>query len=89
MEIQVFNNLVLERFLILIKNLNTFRDLQGLAAFTISNVAKIRKARKIVRKCQGLPKLVSTMQDFFEVNQTRTLVKVLCVLVQSITFVEI
>lgn len=34
------------------------RDLQILAAGTIANVCKIRKARKIVRKSGGIPKLV-------------------------------
>lgn len=34
------------------------RDLQILAAETIANVCKIRKARKIVRKSGGIPKLV-------------------------------
>lgn len=32
--------------------------LQALSATTIANVARIKKARKIVRKCNGLPKLV-------------------------------
>lgn len=38
---------------------DTSRDLKCLAAQTIANVARIRKARKIVRKAGGVPKLVS------------------------------
>ncbi|XP_068083879.1 armadillo repeat-containing protein gudu [Anabrus simplex] len=40
------------------------RDLQILASETIANVAKVRKARKTVRKCDGIPKLV----DLLDVN---------------------
>lgn len=35
------------------------RDLKILAAETLANVARIRKARVIVRKCGGIPKIVS------------------------------
>lgn len=35
------------------------RDLQILASETLANVARIRKARMIVRKCGGIPKIVS------------------------------
>lgn len=34
------------------------RDLQTLASETLANVARIRKARMIVRKSGGLPKIV-------------------------------
>jgi hypothetical protein len=37
------------------------RGLQILAAETIANVGKIHKARRAVRKCNGIPKLVITM----------------------------
>lgn len=50
-------------------------------------MAKIRKARKIVRKCQGLPKLVSALQDFFELNKTRILVNVLFVVVCTVNHI--
>lgn len=52
---------------LLVKNLTEpARDLQMLVAETIYNVAQIRKARKHVRKCNGIPKLV----DFLDVNET-------------------
>ncbi|KAJ8918644.1 hypothetical protein NQ315_013150 [Exocentrus adspersus] len=52
---------------LLVKNLTEpARDLQILVAETIYNVAQIRKARKHVRKCNGIPKLV----DFLDVNET-------------------
>jgi hypothetical protein len=34
------------------------RDLQILAAETIANIGKIHKARRGVRKCNGIPKVV-------------------------------
>jgi hypothetical protein len=37
------------------------RVLQILAAETIANVGKIHKARRAVRKCNGIPKLVTTV----------------------------
>ena len=37
------------------------RGLQILAAETIANVGKIHKARRAVRKCNGIPKLVTTV----------------------------
>ncbi|KAG5899923.1 hypothetical protein JTB14_002474 [Gonioctena quinquepunctata] len=52
---------------LLVKNLTEpARDLQILLAETIYNVALIRKARKHVRKCNGIPKLV----DFLDVDET-------------------
>ncbi|EEB15760.1 Armadillo repeat-containing protein, putative [Pediculus humanus corporis] len=42
------------------------RDLQTLASETLANVARIRKARMIVRKSGGLPKIV----DLLDVSQT-------------------
>ncbi|CAH1179048.1 unnamed protein product [Phaedon cochleariae] len=51
---------------LLVKNLTEpARDLQILVAETIYNVAQIRKARKHVRKCNGIPKLV----DFLDINE--------------------
>lgn len=51
---------------VLVKNLSDpARDLQILVAETIYNVAQIRKARKNVRKCDGIPKLV----DLLDVNE--------------------
>lgn len=47
---------------LLVKNLtHPARDLQILVAETIYNVAHIRKARKHVRKCNGIPKLVDLL----------------------------
>lgn len=47
---------------LLVKNLtHPARDLQILVAETIYNVAQIRKARKHVRKCNGIPKLVDLL----------------------------
>lgn len=47
---------------LLVRNLeNPARDLQILVAETIYNVAQIRKARKRVRKCNGIPKLVDLL----------------------------
>ncbi|KAL0278817.1 UNVERIFIED_CONTAM: hypothetical protein PYX00_000515 [Menopon gallinae] len=43
----------------------TARDLKILAAETLANVARTRKARLIVRKCGGLPQIV----DLLDVNQ--------------------
>jgi len=40
------------------------RELQILAAQTIANVARIRKARMIVRKCGGIPKIVSRLLTY-------------------------
>jgi len=40
------------------------RGLQILAAETIANVGKIHKARRAVRKCNGIPKLVTTVSLF-------------------------
>jgi hypothetical protein len=37
------------------------RDLQILAAETIANIGKICKARRAIRKCSGIPKLVITL----------------------------
>lgn len=52
---------------ILVKNLtDPARDLQILVAKTIYNVAQIKKARRNVRKCNGIPKLV----DLLDVNET-------------------
>ncbi|RZF37813.1 hypothetical protein LSTR_LSTR007175 [Laodelphax striatellus] len=45
------------------------RALQAVSATTLSNVAKIKKARKIVRKCDGLPQLCA------EDPKTRELVR--------------
>lgn len=51
---------------LLVRNLTEpARDLQILVAETIYNVAQIKKARKHVRKCNGIPKLV----DFLDVNE--------------------
>lgn len=51
---------------LLVKNLaHPARDLQILVAETIYNVAQIRKARKHVRKFNGIPKLV----DLLDVNE--------------------
>lgn len=36
-------------------------DLKTMAAGTISHVAKVRLARKLVRKCGGIPKLVDLL----------------------------
>lgn len=36
-------------------------DLKIMAAETISNVAKVRLARKLVRKCGGIPKLIDLL----------------------------
>jgi len=44
------------------------RGLQILAAEIIANVGKIHKARRAVRKCNGIPKLVTT------VSLSRTLI---------------
>lgn len=38
---------------------STFKDLKALAAETIANVAKFRKARRAVRKYGGIKRLVS------------------------------
>lgn len=47
---------------LLVKNLSDpARDLQILVAETIYNVAQIRKARKHVRKFNGIPKLVDLL----------------------------
>lgn len=52
---------------LLVKNLTEpARDLQILVAETIYNVAQIKKARKQIRKCHGIPKLV----DFLDVSET-------------------
>lgn len=52
---------------LLVKNLShPARDLQILVAETIYNVAQIRKARKHVRKSNGIPKLV----DLLDVKET-------------------
>lgn len=51
---------------LLVRNLSDpAKDLQILVAETIYNVAQIRKARKHVRKCEGIPKLV----DLLDVNE--------------------
>lgn len=47
---------------LLVKNLeNPARDLQILVGETLYNVAQIRKARKRVRKCNGIPRLVDLL----------------------------
>lgn len=52
---------------LLVKNLTEpARDLQILVAETIYNVAQIKKARKQIRKCNGIAKLV----DFLDVSET-------------------
>ncbi|CAH1101406.1 unnamed protein product [Psylliodes chrysocephalus] len=52
---------------LLVQNLaEPARDLQVLVAETIYNVAQIRKARKHLRKCNGIPKLV----DFLDVKES-------------------
>lgn len=52
---------------LLVQNLSDpARDLQILVAETIYNVAQIRKARKFVRKCNGIPKLV----DMLDVDES-------------------
>lgn len=52
---------------LLVRNLSDpARDLQILVGETIYNVAQIRKARKQVRKCNGIPKLV----DLLDVKET-------------------
>ncbi|XP_060529218.1 armadillo repeat-containing protein gudu [Cylas formicarius] len=51
---------------LLVKNLKEpARDLQILVAETIYNVAQVRKARKQIRKCDGIPKLV----DFLDIDE--------------------
>lgn len=51
---------------ILVKNLtDPARDLQILVAKTLYNVAQIKKARRNVRKSNGIPKLV----DLLDVNE--------------------
>lgn len=51
---------------ILVKNLSDpARDLQILVAKTIYNVAQIKKARRNVRKSNGIPKLV----DLLDINE--------------------
>ncbi|XP_050504963.1 armadillo repeat-containing protein gudu [Diabrotica virgifera virgifera] len=52
---------------LLVQNLaEPARDLQVLVAETIYNVAQIRKARKHIRKCNGIPRLV----DFLDVKES-------------------
>ncbi|XP_076253243.1 armadillo repeat-containing protein gudu isoform X2 [Rhynchophorus ferrugineus] len=52
---------------LLVKNLTEpARDLQILVAETIYNVAQVKKARKHIRQCNGIPKLV----DFLDCNET-------------------
>ncbi|XP_066146687.1 armadillo repeat-containing protein gudu [Euwallacea fornicatus] len=52
---------------LLVKNLTEpARDLQIYVAETIYNVAQVKKARKHIRQCDGIPKLV----DFLDCNET-------------------
>ncbi|XP_030757862.1 armadillo repeat-containing protein gudu [Sitophilus oryzae] len=51
---------------LLVKNLTEpARDLQILVAETIYNVAQVKKARKHIRQCNGIPRLV----DFLDCNE--------------------
>ncbi|RZC38238.1 hypothetical protein BDFB_010172, partial [Asbolus verrucosus] len=62
---------------LLVQNLSDpARDLQILVAETIYNVAQIRKARKHVRKFNGIPKLLSA-EEFENVNIAKAAAKAL------------